>query len=173
MDKTRKLTFTSMFVAVGTLTSHLFFIPIGLTKVFPMQHLINVLLAVMVGPYYAVAGAFSISLFRNLLGTGSPLAFSGSMFGAFLAGILFWKTRKAALAFAGEVIGTGIVGAIVCYPLATLFLGKKAAIFGFVPSFIASSLAGAFFGFVLLTFMLKNSLFRREFSENSINNSWF
>ncbi|MGG1690151.1 energy coupling factor transporter S component ThiW [Heyndrickxia ginsengihumi] len=32
-----------MFIAIGTLTSNLFYIPIGLTKVFPMQHVIHIL----------------------------------------------------------------------------------------------------------------------------------
>ena len=38
MGKTQKLTLTAMMVAIGTLTSHMFYIPIGFAKVFPMQH---------------------------------------------------------------------------------------------------------------------------------------
>lgn len=156
MQKTQKLTLTAMFIAIGTLTSHAFFIPIGVTKVFPMQHFINVLSGVLLGPYYAVAQAFCVSILRNMMGTGSVFAFPGSIFGAFLAAFLFKKTRKLLMAYVGEVIGTGIIGALVSYPIATLFLGKEATLFGFIPAFIFSSFAGATIGYILLKVFVRN-----------------
>lgn len=151
MNKTHKLTLTAMMIAIGVISSNLLYIPIGFTKVFPVQHFLNVLSAVLLGPFYAVAQAFAVSLIRNLMGTGSIFAFPGSMVGALLASLLFWKTRKIYLAFVGEVIGTGIIGALLSYPIATLFLGQKATLFGFIPLFIFSSFAGALLGFIILT----------------------
>ncbi len=58
------------------------------SKCAPVQHLVNVLCAVTVGPWWALAQAFIASLIRNLLGLGSPLAFPGSMCGALLGGLL-------------------------------------------------------------------------------------
>lgn len=162
MRKTHKLTLTAMMIAIGTLSSNLFYIPVGFTKVFPVQHLLNVLSAVLLGPFYAVAQAFCVSLIRNLIGTGSPFAFPGSMVGALLASLLFLKTRKIYLAFLGEVIGTGILGAMLCYPIATLFLGQKATLFGFIPLFIFSSFAGALIGFIILTLFLKKKVVKLE-----------
>ncbi|RSD26616.1 energy coupling factor transporter S component ThiW [Mesobacillus subterraneus] len=162
MKNTQKLTLTAMFMAIGTLTSHMLFIPLGIVKVFPVQHFINVLAAVLLGPYYAVVQALGISLLRNLMGTGSVFAFPGSMIGAFLAAYLYKKTKKMGYAFAGEVVGTGILGAIACYPIATLFLGKEAALFGLVPAFLASSVAGAAIGFALLKIFMKNAAHRVE-----------
>ncbi|WP_338452396.1 energy coupling factor transporter S component ThiW [Niallia oryzisoli] len=156
MNKTLKLTMTAMFVAIGTLTSHLIYIPIGFTKVFPIQHFLNVLSAVLLGPAYAVLQAFTVSLLRNIMGTGSVFAFPGSMIGAFLAAYLFMKTKKLSFAFAGEIVGTGILGGLACYPIATLLLGQDAALFGFIPAFIISSFAGSFIGFIMLSIMLKN-----------------
>lgn len=156
MNKTLKLTMTAMFVAIGTLTSHLIYIPIGITKVFPIQHFLNVLSAVLLGPAYAVLQAFTVSLLRNMMGTGSIFAFPGSMIGAFLAAYLFMKTKKLSFAFAGEIVGTGILGGLACYPIATLLLGQDAALFGFIPAFIISSFAGSFIGFIMLSIMLKN-----------------
>lgn len=156
MRKTQKMTMTAMLIAIGTLTSHVFFIPIGFTKVFPMQHFINVLSGVLLGPYYAVAQALCVSLLRNMMGTGSVFAFPGSIFGAFLAAYLFKKTNKLLMAYAGEVVGTGIIGAMACYPIATLFLGKEATLFGFIPAFIFSSFAGATIGYIILKVFLKN-----------------
>lgn len=151
-----------MMIAIGTLSSNLFYIPVGFTKVFPVQHLLNILSAVLLGPFYAVAQAFCVSLIRNLIGTGSPFAFPGSMVGALLASLLFLKTRKIYLAFLGEVIGTGILGAMLCYPIATLFLGQKATLFGFIPLFIFSSFAGALIGFIILTLFLKKKVVKLE-----------
>jgi len=123
-----------------------------------MQHFLNVLSAVLLGPYYAVAQAFCVSLIRNLMGTGSIFAFPGSMVGALLASLLFLKTKKLYLAFAGEVIGTGILGALLSYPIATLILGQKATLFGFIPLFIFSSFAGALLGFVVLVVFLRKKV---------------
>ena len=164
MHKTSKMTLTAMLIAIGTLTSHMFYIPIGFTKVFPMQHFINVLSAVLLGPGYAVMQALSVSILRNMIGTGSLFAFPGSMIGAFLAAYLFKKTRKLTMALFGEIIGTGVLGGIVCYPIATLLLGQKAAIFGFIPSFTFSSLAGSLIGFILLKVMIKHSILNKAIS---------
>ncbi|MBO0961112.1 energy coupling factor transporter S component ThiW [Neobacillus sp. MM2021_6] len=158
MNKTYKLTLTAMMIAIGTLSSSFVSIPIGFTKVFPVQHFLNVLSAVLLGPFYAVAQAFCVSLLRNLMGTGSVFAFPGSMVGALLASLLFLKTRKIYLAFIGEVIGTGIIGAVLCYPIATLLLGKEATLFGFIPLFIFSSFAGALLGFVILAVFLRKKI---------------
>lgn len=156
MGKTQKLTVTAMLIAMGTLTSNLFYIPLGVTKLFPMQHLINVLSAVILGPYYALAEAFGISMIRNMMGTGSIFAFPGSMIGAVLAAILYKKTKRIYMAFFGEVIGTGILGAMACYPISTLLLGKEATLFGFIPMFIFSSFAGAAIGLIILAVLMKN-----------------
>lgn len=158
MKKTHKITLTAMMIAIGTISSNLFYIPVGFTKLFPVQHFLNVVSAVLLGPYYAVAQAFGVSLIRNLTGTGSPLAFPGSMVGAFLSSLLYLKTRKIYFAFMGEVVGTGILGAILSYPIATLFLGKEATLFGFIPLFIFSSFAGALIGFFILTVFLKKNV---------------
>ncbi|MFT9596831.1 energy coupling factor transporter S component ThiW [Mesobacillus sp.] len=157
MRNTQKLTLTAMMIAISTMTSHMLFIPLGIVKVFPVQHFINILSAVLLGPYYAIAQAFGVSLLRNLMGTGSVFAFPGSMIGALLAAYLYKKTKKIGFAFAGEVVGPGIIGAIASYPIAVLFLGQEAAVFGFIPAFLASSLAGATLGFVLLKVFLKNA----------------
>ncbi|MGF6950575.1 energy coupling factor transporter S component ThiW [Neobacillus sp. B4I6] len=170
MNKTHKLTLTAMMIAIGTISSNLFYIPIGFTKVFPVQHFLNVLSAVLLGPYYAIAQAFCVSLLRNLMGTGSIFAFPGSMVGALLASLLFLKTRKIYLAFIGEVIGTGIIGALLSYPIATLFLGQKATLFGFIPLFIFSSFAGALIGFIILTVFLRKKVLIVSENDTTIRN---
>ena len=86
--KLKKLVLTAVFAAVAVVGS-LFSFPVFGSKCAPVQHLINVLCAVILGPGYGVAAAFVSSLIRNLLGLGTLLAFPGSMCGALLAGILY------------------------------------------------------------------------------------
>ncbi len=78
----KKLAASGMLVAL-TVSLSGFSIPIGASKCFPIQHLVNVLAGVFLGPAYGVAMAFTSSLIRNLSGTGTLLAFPGSMVGAF------------------------------------------------------------------------------------------
>ena len=95
MVETRKLTFTALFMAVGVLSAHLVYIPVGVSKCFPVQHAINILLAVLVGTRYSTGAAFGVSVLRNILGTGSLLAFPGSMIGAALSGLRKPKEKTA------------------------------------------------------------------------------
>lgn len=150
MNKTKKLVLAGLFIAITVVFSTFIVIPIGLAKAAPVQHFMNVLTAVILGPWYAMGCAFVTSLIRNLMGTGSILAFPGSMIGALLAGFAYKRWKNLALAACGEVIGTGILGAMLAALMALPFLGTKVALFGYVPSFFLSSLVGAVVAGVLL-----------------------
>ncbi|WP_278043785.1 energy coupling factor transporter S component ThiW [Fictibacillus sp. BK138] len=153
----QKLTVMAMFVAIGTLASHVFWIPAGVAKAFPVQHAINVIAGVTLGPIPAVIVAFAIGLLRNLFGVGSLLAFPGGMIGALLAGYFYRKLKTFGAAAAGEWIGTGVIGAVVAVPIAALFLGSKTGAFFFVLPFLTSSVAGGVIGWVILRLIGKSS----------------
>jgi len=157
MSNVKKLTIAGILVAMGVVCSA-FYIPIGVAKCFPIQSLINVLAGIILGPIYAVSMAFVTSLIRLLIGTGSLLAFPGSMFGALLCGIAYKYTKNTIMAFIGEVIGTGIIGAIFAYPVAILFLSKKVVLFGFVIPFGLSSLGGAAISLVFIEAIRKTGV---------------
>lgn len=150
MTKTQKLTTSSLIIAIGVIAGHLLMIPVGVAKCYPLQHLINVLSAILLGPWYAVANAFVISLLRNILGVGSLLAFPGSMIGALFAGLLYKYSKNMWLAMGGELVGTGVIGAIVGWPIAVLLMGKEVAAFTFVVPFMVSSLGGVIIAAILL-----------------------
>lgn len=157
--KTRKITLSSLLIALGVIAGNVIFIPVGVSKCFPVQHTINVISAVMLGPGYAVAIAFCISLLRNLLGTGSLLAFPGSMIGALLAGLLFKKTKSYIAAVLSEIIGTGIIGGVIAFPIAKLLMGKDVAATFFVLPFLISTIGGSVIAYFLLkTFNLTKFL---------------
>jgi energy coupling factor transporter S component ThiW len=133
--RVHRLTFSALLVAIGTLSSHLIYIPVGVAKCYPVQHTINVLSAVLLGPWYAVLNAFVISLLRNMLGTGSLMAFPGSMVGALLAGVIYKRARNQLHAVMGEIFGTGILGGLMAYPIAKFVLGKDVAALFFCCAF--------------------------------------
>lgn len=139
-----------MMVAIGVLAGNIIYIPVGASKCFPIQHTINVLSAVLLGPGYGVLNAFCISLLRNFIGTGSLLAFPGSMIGAFLAGMVYKISKNKLAAAIGEVFGTGILGGFVALPIAALVMGKESGAFVYVISFLTSSIGGSVIGYLLL-----------------------
>lgn len=146
----KKLAAAGMLTAIAVVLSSIS-IPVGASRCYPVQHLINVMAGVFLGPLYGVSMAFCTSLIRNLMGTGSLLAFPGSMVGALLCGLLYQRTHKMWAAFLGETVGTGILGGLLCYPVATLLLGKEAALFAYVLPFLISSVGGALLSVAFLT----------------------
>ena len=152
----KKLTLTAIFAAVAVVGS-LFSFPVFGSKCAPVQHLVNVLCAVLVGPWWGLAAAFISSLIRNLLGMGTLLAFPGSMCGVLLAGLLYQQFKKLPYAYIGEVIGTGIIGGMLSYPIAYLVMGNKAAaLFTFVIPFLISTCGGTIIA-ISITVPLKKS----------------
>ncbi len=152
---TKRLTMAAMFVAIGVILGNVVYIPVGVSKCFPIQHAINVMSAVILGPGYGVLIAFVISLLRNILGTGSLLAFPGSMIGALLAGLAYKYTKNKYITFIAEVFGTGVLGGLVAFPVAKYFMGKEVAIFFFVYPFILSSIGGSLIAIIILKVMEK------------------
>ena len=118
--------------------------PLGGARVFPLQHMINVLLVLLVGGRYSVAGAFCISSIRIAMGVGTLLAYPGSMIGAFLSGVVYKKTGSLIGAVVGEIIGTGIIGGLISYPIAAFILNSKAvALYTLVVAFLPNTIIGA------------------------------
>ena len=157
---TKKLSLGAALVALGTGLGTLIFIPLGAAKLYPLQHFINIIAAVALGPGYAVLVAFSISLLRNLLAIGSVLAFPGSMVGALMAALIYKQTRNTVLCAVGELIGTGLFGAVLAYPVARLVMGINFPIFYFVIPFFLSSLAGSIIALMLIKSGVLKSLLK-------------
>lgn len=155
----KKIVISGMLVAL-TVSLSSFSIPIGASKCFPIQHLVNVIAAVFLGPAYGVGMAFCTSLIRNLMGTGSLLAFPGSMVGAWLGAYLYRQSGRLIAAYLGEVVGTGILGGILCYPVATLLMGKEAALFAYVIPFLMSTVCGTVMAAVLVAALYQSGAWK-------------
>ncbi len=156
--KTKKLCMAGILVAVAVVGS-MFSFPVFGSKCAPVQHMVNILCAVLLGPFYGVGVAFCASVIRNLLGLGSLMAFPGSMFGALLCGLMFWKSRNVPLTLLAEVFGTAILGGLCAYPIAILFMGMQAgeiAFYAYIVPFLVSTAGGAVISALLLG-ALKNT----------------
>ncbi len=155
----RKAALAVIFVALGVVLAPFTTFPIGPAKINPTQQFINVLSAVLLGPSWAVGNAFVIAVLRNLLGTGTILAFPGGMIGALLAGLLYRWTSKIFLAALGEVVGTGLIASWISAVWIVPVLMKSSA--GFLVLFIPfglSTLTGATLAILVLSFLKKAHL---------------
>jgi energy coupling factor transporter S component ThiW len=157
-NSVKKLALAGVLCAVAVVGSMVYF-PVFGSKCAPIQHMVNILCAVFLGPWYGVGVAFVASLLRNLLGLGTLLAFPGSMCGALLCGIVYWKTKNLLATLVAESFGTGIIGGLLSYPIAIAFMGKSAgdiAFYTYVVPFLISTVAGSILAGILL-YALKKS----------------
>ena len=149
---TKKLALAGVLCAVAVVGS-MFSFPVFSSKCAPVQHMVNILCAVFLGPWYGVAAAFVASVLRNLLGLGSLLAFPGSMCGALLCGLVYWRSKNLVATLCAEVFGTGIIGGLLSYPIAIAFMGVVAGTIGYtayVVPFLVSTVGGSLLAGVLV-----------------------
>ena len=151
----QKIALAGILTAIGVLGGTLS-VPVGFTKCCPMQSVINIIGGVFLGPWYSVGAAFCISLLRNLLGTGTIMAFPGSMCGALLAGLLYQRLPKVWMSCLGEVIGTGIISSFLAWPIAIFILGTPSAPFAMLIPFMTAALVGVVIASVLLFLMSRS-----------------
>ena len=151
----KKLTVTAIFAAIAVVGS-LFSFPVFGSKCAPVQHMVNILAAVTLGPFWGIGIAFIASLLRNLLALGSLMAFPGSMVGALCCGLVYHFSRKLSLTCAAEALGTGILGGIAAYPVGL----TPAGIFVYIVPFLISTVAGSILAFLLITVLEKGGVMR-------------
>ena len=155
---TKNLAIAGIFCAVAVVGS-MFSVPVFGSKCSPVQHMVNILCAVLMGPGYGLGAAFAAALIRNLLGLGSLLAFPGSMLGALTCGLVYAKTKHVLGTLIGEVFGTAILGGLCAYPIAILFMGQSAAglaFYAYIIPFLISTAGGAMISAVVI-YSLKKS----------------
>ena len=157
-NQTLRITVAAILCAVAVVGS-MFSFPVFGSKCSPVQHIVNVLCAVLLGPWYGLGAAFIASLLRNLLGLGSLLAFPGSMCGALLCGLIYKKFGKIIPTLVAEVFGTGVIGGLLAYPIAIAFMGVSAAnvaFYAYIVPFLISTVAGSLIAGVLVLALQRN-----------------
>lgn len=164
-SQTQKLALAGVLCAVAVVGSMFVGFPVFGSKCAPVQHMVNVLCAVLLGPWYGVGVAFAASLLRVLLNAGTLMAFPGSMCGALLCGLVYWKTRSLPATLAAEVLGTGVLGGLAAYPVAILFLNVDAAavaFYAYIVPFLISTVAGSILAGVLVAALRRTGMLGRS-----------
>lgn len=157
-DTTKRLALAGVLTALAVAGSLLSF-PVAGSKCAPVQHMVNILAAVILGPWWGVGIAFCASLLRNLMGLGSLMAFPGSMVGALCCGLVYAGMKNLSLTCFAEAFGTGILGGLAAYPVAKLLMGAEpAGLFVYVIPFLISTVAGSILAFVLITVLEKGGV---------------
>lgn len=151
-----KLVVLAMLIALGVVISPI----LRVEGMCPMAHLINIVCSVLLGPWYSLLCATLIGIIRMVTMGIPPIALTGAIFGAFLSGVFYRISKgKIICAVLGEILGTGIIGALASYPVMTLLWGKEGLSWLFyVPSFICGTLIGGSIAYVFLRKLAANGM---------------
>jgi len=161
---TRKIALVAILAAVAVALSPLVSFPLGFAKPFPIQHMVNAIAGVLLGPWYAILIAVIVGFIRNILGTGSPLAFPGGIFGGLVVGLVHRYFLRKDYAALFEPIGTGPIGATVSayivgpWAFQAGLLKSLGTLEVLMTSFLASSITGSVLGFIVLKVMRRTGL---------------
>ncbi|MEM3507403.1 MAG: energy coupling factor transporter S component ThiW [Candidatus Bathyarchaeia archaeon] len=159
---TLDISMSMVLIAVAVILSPLY-IPIGPTKCYPAQHMVNAISGVLLGPWYAILIATMAGIIRNLLGTGTIFAFPGGIPGALIVGLIHEYVLKKDYAALTEPIGTSIgafLSALIVAPIA-FQLGVIKSIMSlqlFFIAFLLSSIPGTLIGFTIVLFLRKSGI---------------
>ena len=151
-----KMLVLSMLIALGVVISPI----LRVEGMCPMAHFINITCSVFLGPWYSLLCATLIGIIRMITMGIPPIALTGAIFGAFLSGV-FYRMSKGKIIFAviGEIIGTGIIGALASYPVMTFLWGKEGLSWIFyIPSFVCGTLIGGSIAYVFLRKLADNGM---------------
>lgn len=118
----------------------------------PTAHLVNIVCAVFLGPWYSLLCATMIGVIRMLFMGIPPLALTGAVFGAFLSGVFYRASHgKIFCAVFGEIFGTGIIGSLVSYPVMAFLMGRDGLnAFFYTPMFLGATCMGGAVAWLLL-----------------------
>lgn len=158
---TRKMVLTAMFACLAFVLNTCVYFP----AMAPFQHFVNVLAAVVVGPWYGYVSAFLCGVMRMMTGR-TIQAVTGAIFGPILGGLLYKKTKNIYLVFLGEAVGTGLLGALASYPLMKLFYALDAqSPFYYIPFYTPAAVVGAAMGVVVLLPLKRSGMLDRLLTE--------
>lgn len=154
---TRKMVLTGMLACLAFVLNTCVYFP----SMAPFQHFVDVVAAVLLGPWYACAAAFLCGIMRMMTGR-TIQAVVGAIFGPILGGLLYRKFKNFWVVVIGETVGTGLLGAMTAYPLMKAFYGLDAqSPFYYIPFYTPSAVVGALMGVAVLLILQKTGVLRR------------
>lgn len=156
---TKQTALGAMLIAIGIVLAPIFWFPFLGAKAYPMQHTINAIGGVFLGPIWATFIALVIGLVRNALGAGTIYAMPGGIPGGIIVGLFYFLIIRAGrekygnLAALTEFIGTVFIGATLSVYIVAPWIGDFQSVGALIPfwvAFAASSIPGSIIGFIIL-----------------------
>lgn len=154
----KKLALAGVLCAVAVVGSMLQF-PVFGSQCAPVQHMVNVICAVFLGPGLRRGRGLPGQPAAQHLRLRQPPGLPRQYVRRLLCGLVYWKTRNLPATLAGEVFGTGIIGGLLSYPVAVAFMGVVAgsiAFYAYVVPFLVSTVGGSILAGILV-FTLQKS----------------
>lgn len=185
----KKIALVAVFSALGVVIAPFSWFEFLGSKAYPGQHMVNAVLGVLAGSFWAAIAAIIIGSIRIALGIGTIYAFPGGIFGGLVVGIVYLALKRFKMsekirlvsAFA-EPIGTVFLGATLALylvaPLVAPYVGtaswagtrKPLELIGdtghllafsiFAVGWALSSIAGCTLGFIVLSILNRAGISR-------------
>lgn len=153
----KKMMITAIFAALAYVLNTAVVFP----AMAPFQHFINVLTVYLLGPWYGLVAAFLCGCLRVLSGR-TIMAITGAIVGPVLSGLLYRRTKNVYLLSVGEIIGSGVFGALLSYPFMVNFYGMKAGNYWqLVPFFLPSAVVGSLLALFTILMTRKNGQLKK------------
>lgn len=157
----RKMVLCAMFACLAFVLNTFVYFP----AMAPFQHFVDVAAAVFLGPWWACISALLCGVMRMMSGR-TIQAVTGAVFGPILGGLLWRKAKNVYLVFVGEVIGTGLLGAMASYPLMKWFYALDAqSPFYYIPFYTPSAVVGGAMGVMVVLLLKKANVLDRFLAE--------
>lgn len=162
----RKVALAAVLSASAVVLSPVVTFPLPLATPYPVQHMVNAIAGVLLGPWYAALMAVIVGSVRYMLGTGTIHAFPGGIFGGLIVGLAHRYLLRKDYAALLEPVGTVILGAaasaMIFGPLALQMglRGRAGTFESFVIIFAPSSIPGSILGYMVLKVIRRAGLWR-------------
>ena len=153
----RKMVLCALFASLAFVLNTFVYFP----AMAPFQHFVNVMAAVFLGPWWGCVSAFLCGVMRMMSGR-TIQAVTGAIFGPILGGLIWKKTRNIYLVCVGEVIGTGIIGAMASYfPMKWFYALDAQSPLYYIPFYTPSAVVGGIMGVMVLVLLKRAKVLDR------------
>ena len=157
----RKMVLCAIFASLAFVLNTFVYFP----AMAPFQHFVNVMAAVFLGPWWGCVSAFLCGVMRMMSGR-TIQAVTGATFGPILGGLIWKKTRNIYLVCVGEVIGTGIIGAMASYfPMKWFYALDVQNPLYYIPFYTPSAVVGGIMGVMVLVLLKRAKVLDRFLTE--------
>ena len=157
----RKMVLCAIFASLAFVLNTFVYFP----AMAPFQHFVNVLAAVFLGPWWGCVSAFLCGVMRMASGR-TIQAVTGAIFGPILGGLIWKKTKNIYLVCVGEIIGTGIIGAMASYfPMKWFYALDAQNPLYYIPFYTPSAVVGGIMGVMVLVLLKRARALDRFLTE--------